>query len=170
MNWDAAGAIGEVVGAAEVVISVVYLALQVKKQTEESRLAATRDLSSQQLDFLRSITEQKELATIYLKGVRDYEGLPDEERLRISLMFQRGFRVAEQQFLHTTSGNLDPSYFESMNRAFSEWLTLPGIMRWWELSQHTFDERFQRHISELVDEGTQKSYYSTFDKNRDNTA
>lgn len=90
MNWDAAGAIGEVIGAAAVVISVVYLALQVRTQTEESRLAATRDLSAQQLDFLRSITEGKELATIYLQGVRDYEGLRDEERLRVSLMFQRG--------------------------------------------------------------------------------
>ncbi len=43
MNWDALGAIGEIVGATAVVISVIYLAVQIRKQTVESRLSATRD-------------------------------------------------------------------------------------------------------------------------------
>ncbi len=46
MIWDALGAAGEIVGALAVVVSVVYLAVQIGKQTAESRMAATRELST----------------------------------------------------------------------------------------------------------------------------
>ena len=34
MNWEAMGAIGEVVGAAGVIITVIYLALQVRQNSD----------------------------------------------------------------------------------------------------------------------------------------
>jgi hypothetical protein len=46
MTWDAIGAVGEIVGAVAVVVSVIYLSVQVEKQTEEARLTATRELGS----------------------------------------------------------------------------------------------------------------------------
>ncbi|MFT4815649.1 MAG: hypothetical protein ACI9IQ_001142, partial [Cyclobacteriaceae bacterium] len=40
MNWDAIGALGEVAGALVVIISVVYLASQVRQNTAVSRADA----------------------------------------------------------------------------------------------------------------------------------
>lgn len=37
MNWDAIAAVGEIVGAAGVIASVVYLAIQVRRAIAESR-------------------------------------------------------------------------------------------------------------------------------------
>ena len=45
MNWEAIGAIGEVVGALVVVISVVYLATQVRQNTATNRAEAMRTYS-----------------------------------------------------------------------------------------------------------------------------
>ena len=42
MNWDAVGAIGELLGAAVVVITVIYLASQVRQNTTASRAEALR--------------------------------------------------------------------------------------------------------------------------------
>ena len=65
MNWDAIGAVGEIIGAAAVVVSVFYLAAQVRKQTEEERLSATRELSELFLVTIGSVREDKEFAEIY---------------------------------------------------------------------------------------------------------
>lgn len=46
MNWDAIAAVGEIMGALAVVVSVAYLAVQIRKQTAESRLTAARELST----------------------------------------------------------------------------------------------------------------------------
>ena len=46
MSWAAAGAIGQLVGALAVVISLVYLASQIRIQNRESRAAAVHDILS----------------------------------------------------------------------------------------------------------------------------
>ena len=45
MNWDAIGALGEVAGALVVIISVIYLASQVRQNTATSRAEALRTIS-----------------------------------------------------------------------------------------------------------------------------
>jgi hypothetical protein len=40
MDLNVAVAVGEIIGAIAVVISVVYMAIQIRKQTEEARLSA----------------------------------------------------------------------------------------------------------------------------------
>ena len=44
MNWEAIGAIGEIIGAAAVVVSLIYLATQIRTQNNEARLAATHEI------------------------------------------------------------------------------------------------------------------------------
>jgi hypothetical protein len=39
MNWEAVSAIGQIVGAVGVIISVIYLALQVRSNARQTRLA-----------------------------------------------------------------------------------------------------------------------------------
>ena len=75
MNWDALGAIGEIVGATAVVISVFYLAVQIRKQTVESRLTATRDVSDKRSGFMKLLVSDEDLSQIWLKVIRDYDSL-----------------------------------------------------------------------------------------------
>ena len=162
MNWDAIGAVGEVFGAIAVVVSVVYLAVQVRKQTEEARLSATRDLAVQFQNGIDAISTDGEFAEIWAKGVQDYEALENIDRLRLAIFFQRMTRVLELQFLHTLNKNVDRAYFESINLGFFEFLTFPGVQRWWELSKGMFRMEFRQHIDELVLQAKQKGYESTF--------
>jgi hypothetical protein len=45
MNWDAVGAVGEILVAAAVVVSLIYLAAQIRNQNRESRLSAMLEIS-----------------------------------------------------------------------------------------------------------------------------
>ena len=45
LNWDAIGAVGEIVGALAVVVSLIYLATQIRTQNIEARLAAVHEIS-----------------------------------------------------------------------------------------------------------------------------
>ena len=97
MNLETGAALGEIIGAAAVVISVIYLAIQIRKQTEEARLAATRDLAFHSQENFQQLVQDPELLNIYRKGIADYDSLPEDERLRLSLFFANLFRVAELQ-------------------------------------------------------------------------
>jgi len=162
MNWEVAGAIGEVVGAAAVVISVAYLAFQIKQQTEQSRLAASRELGEQLGALFHTITADDQFATIYQKAVQDYDRLPNNERLRMSLLFQRIMRLLEQQYLHISKGNINPAHFESVSKAYDEWLTFPGVQSWWEGSRSFFEEEFRERIDNAIYEAKEQGYESSF--------
>ena len=45
MNWDAAGAIGEIVGAFAVVMSLIYLASKIRIQNREARISSVHDIT-----------------------------------------------------------------------------------------------------------------------------
>jgi hypothetical protein len=45
MNWEAVAAIGELLGATGVIVSLLYLAVQVRQNTRQTRLAAQQAVS-----------------------------------------------------------------------------------------------------------------------------
>jgi len=47
MNWDAIGAIGEILGALAVVLTLGYLAIQVKQNTHSMKVAAKLEIDKQ---------------------------------------------------------------------------------------------------------------------------
>jgi hypothetical protein len=162
MNWEAIGAVGESIGALAVVVSVVYLALQIRKQANESRLAAARELSTLYINCLTSQREDKELSSLYLKATQNYDDLPRDERFRVSTYIEECFRMFEQHFVHVGQRIADPIFIESINLSFQEWLTFPGIRRWWDLSKDMFVPQFRDHVDDLIEKAKIRGYSSTF--------
>lgn len=162
MNLENLANIGEFIGAIGVIFSVIYLALQVRKQTEEARLAATRELADQYQACLATVVEDPEFVQTWLDGIKDYDSLPDRERMRLSLQFQRLFRNLEQQFLHRRRVSIDSTYFSSIDHSFTEGLTFPGLLRWWDLSQDMFDVEFREHVSMMIKSANRRGYRGSF--------
>lgn len=152
MNWDAIGALGEVSGAAAVVISVIYLAVQVRKQTEEAKLSATRELSTQFQVGLDMIAQDGELTDIWEAGTRDFEALPSNHRLRLSIYLQRMTRVLEAQYIHSKNENVSPELFQSTQLAFKAFLTFPGSRTWWQVSKQMYVSDFGEHVDKMIAE------------------
>lgn len=146
------GNISEIVGAIAVVASVIYLAQQVKKQTEEARLEASRDIASDFVDTLRAVSENPELARILPAGMSSYEALEGDERLRVNYYFAAIFRIAEQQFLHTSRGTLDSTYYESFVLAFRGLLSNQGPRQWWHNNREMFEPTFRGFVEATMGE------------------
>ncbi|MDG2174771.1 MAG: hypothetical protein P8M72_01340 [Gammaproteobacteria bacterium] len=101
-----------------------------KKQTEESRLAATRELSAQTQTLMEVLLANPELIARYGKDVQMYEDLPNEERLWAAMLFQRMFRAMEQQLMHSNNSHKEKVYFEAVEKTILEMLSLPGVQQW----------------------------------------
>ena len=75
MNWEAIGAISETIGAAGVIASMLYLAVQVRASTRasaiESKLASSRIYT----DFIGSLIQSPELNRILVQGCKDLTSL-----------------------------------------------------------------------------------------------
>lgn len=169
MNWDAVGAIAEGLGAIAVIMSVLYLAIQIRSQTKEARLAATRDLASEYRRAMEHMFRDKELSGLALAGKRDYKALADGDRVRVSLVWGGIFRAMEQQYLHTCHGSIDPIYLSSVDRSKKEFLSFPGVQTWWRLSAHGFHDEFCEHVEELIAEANATEFQSSFRDGEENS-
>ena len=94
MNWEAIGAIGEIIAAAAVVFSFVYLAAQIRQNTQQVEEQCRTQRQNGLLGARSAFTEWRSLviqdatvAAIWKKGSDSLELLNEEERVRMDSSF-----------------------------------------------------------------------------------
>ena len=86
MNWEAISAIGQLVGALAVVISLIYLAREVHSNAHATRHAATRSMLDLMIRFNQQITGHANLAELRSRGFNDFDSLEGTDRARFEPM------------------------------------------------------------------------------------
>ena len=82
MNWEALGAIGEIVGAIAVVLTLGYLAVQIRQSNRSSRAAARQALIDTFYDSVWEIGRDRELSSLFGHGFSNFESLSDGDKAR----------------------------------------------------------------------------------------
>ena len=149
MNWEAIGAIGEIIGAAAVVGSLVYLAVQIQSQNRVSRISSMHDISVGYRDSLAAMGE-RDTADLYAKAYDDYESLTRPETIRLISGSSRLFRIWEEAYLLYQAGYLEKRTWETMLRQFNGYLSLRPFYEIWAIRKQYFDDEFQEFVNSLV--------------------
>lgn len=84
MNWDAIGAIGEIFGALGVILSLIYLSLQIRKSDRTARAESIRTVLDGFRDrtFLQGYTNP-EIPRLLAKGLSDLNSLTANEKRQL---------------------------------------------------------------------------------------
>ncbi len=148
MNWEAIGAVGEIIGAGVVVITLIYLSIQLRQNT-----AATQ--SSRLENQFRSINawygqmNDPDSARTWLAGLQDYRALSNVDRVRfhsmaiqIVLSYEQA-RTFVQQGLYSESG-LAPQ--EAWTVAL---INTPGGQTWWTETESDWNPELRAHLATL---------------------
>ncbi len=75
MNWDAISAISQLVGSLAVVLSVLYLAVQVHQSTRVAKVAMQDAAATALRDVTKPLMENAELERIWRVGLEDISTL-----------------------------------------------------------------------------------------------
>ena len=131
MNWDALGAIAELVGALAVVASLLYIAVQVRAGTRASRVQSKLESVRLLNDFIDSMIKNPELNALWNRGRKDLESLPQEEYLRFSNMCLKGFWFFSAGYFQYREGSLDDEDWYELRAVIRFWLRGRGVRAWW---------------------------------------
>ena len=123
MNWEAIGAIGEIIGALAVFLTLAYLAVQIRQNTNAVRAAAL-DASVNSVTGIRAkIFSDAALMEIYLKGLANQEDLNEIDKARFIQMMQNilwaQWNVYSQARFAGLSSDVWKSQMFVINRVFS---------------------------------------------------
>jgi hypothetical protein len=148
MNWVAIGAIGEMVGAFAVVISLIYLALQIRAQNKESRIAAMHEIAVAYRESNIPFADPN-LANILTRAHKDTDTLTDAEVVQLIVGVQGVFRVWEEAYYQHIAGRLDANLWEAMLREYSSYLSAPGFFFVWQLRKNYHNDEFRNFVEAL---------------------
>ena len=157
MNWDALGAIAELIAAIGVIASLIYLAKQIGANTENVAqntkvLISDRDVSSNEsvLEILGAQIKDPNLAALVLKGSLDAEPLSDVERYRYSLVLTSMFESHQTFFIQHVKGSVSNELWDYYSRVFDGQCHLPGIIKWWQHNGARFDTLFIEYVQAKI--------------------
>lgn len=131
---EALGNLGDFVGGLAVVVTLVYLATQIRQNTSALRTASRQAVSSGYRETNR-LRLSPGAARGWAMGLRDFGRLPfDESALFSTLIADEALFFQEAYALHE-SGQLDESTYRAY-RAYLDWFSAivatPGGFHWWE--------------------------------------
>ena len=137
MNWDAIGAIGELIGSLTVVITVAYLAVQIKQSSKVAKSVSTNQSRTAVTDVIGAISSNTDAVRTYTDGLRKRDELEPHERVRFDLIIYQQLRVLETIFLEYQEGLMPEEVWESQWHGEQAILRTKGGRASWE-NQKTF--------------------------------
>ncbi len=148
MNWAALGAIAELLSAIAVVVSLLYVAAQVKASTRQARQDAGRDLATRVTDASLAVAADPELGRLLVQGGANPELLSKGDQARFRALMNSLFRGFEQQFLLWHQGALDEESWGAVERMIRDWMALPGAQAYFRDRGDWYTTSFLQYVTE----------------------
>ena len=150
MNWDALGAIGEIIGAVAVILTVGYLAFQIRQNTAMLRSTATQGASEEVASIYHTLCTHPDLAMIFVRGLDTPNELSDTEMARFfSLMMMTTF-IMQNLYLQTQDQFMDESVLLSWSRVMKNASATPGFQLFWARRSYIFSPKFREYLEAEV--------------------
>ena len=142
MNWEMAASGAEIIGAIAVVISVVYLAIQVREQTRESMQAAITSAIDAFSDYEKLVATDASLASVLIRGEGSGKSLSPVEERRFDSLMSIEFAIYERWFTDSRRTGLGQEHNELMASMLKLRLVEPGVSDWWSNNHEWFPESY----------------------------
>ena len=143
MNWDAIGAIGEIIGAAAVVVSLIYLAIQFRTNTNALRASASWDAELvfvQRNEKIARDPAASELLSRAFDVDADIKNFSDAERVQLFADTLSILQAVQAQYFVWKSGNLPDEIWSYRSRWTRRYIMLPvvGALFWDDIKSEDF--------------------------------
>lgn len=150
MNWDIIGAVSEFVGAITVVITLIYLSVQIRQNTRAVRFNTGHAVTEEFRDMFALMAEHKDLADLVNKAAVDVDSITGIDKVRYYGLNSNFIRALENAYIQWTEGALDPRHWEGMKRMMSDYTHLPGFQQYWPDRKHWFSRDFQQFMDNEI--------------------
>jgi hypothetical protein len=150
MNLQSLAYIGEIIGTVVVILSLVYLAVQVRQNTEAQRTENYARALERLAAFQSMLSTDSEISIIFSKGLANYSNLATQEKLRFNWVMYEAFGAFEFMFHAARKESIDDEIWSRWSDATAWYLTFPGVHTWWMSRPLPFTDSFSLFVDSLL--------------------
>ncbi len=153
MSIEQLGSLGEFVAALGVIISLLFVGLQLRRGSMYADFAQTEARAAATRDWQLLLVENDELAKIWRRGCKNPSDLDSEQRFKFGLLFNELFFGWERTFIQANALG-EKNSVETVRIFLEEFgAHQPGIVQWWVRAKHRFNSGFQVFVDECFERG-----------------
>ena len=142
MNWEAVGAISQIVGAVLVGITLIYLAFQLRQNTSALKSSTFLAISSLMGSTMEVWATHSDLAPLLIKAQAGLDELSPDERARFGFLMMMAFRRVETVVVQRHLGFIDRELTEGFERSALSALHAKGVRQWWGRVERCIQQPF----------------------------
>jgi len=142
--------IGEFISGIVVIVTLAYLAIQVRQNTQslrtENYARALDRISAMQAKLGQDVS----FAQLLSRGASDVSQLSTQERIRLSWCLSEFFDALEFMFHAAERGALPEEVWARWSYTAAYWLSLPGVQSWWRALPMPYTPAFSAFVESTL--------------------
>lgn len=157
MSIDKLVAISELIAAIAVVISLLYLATQVRQSNKLARAQTRERMTNQASDeFYKGFIDEPSI----FRSLYKLEPLTEEEWIRLSGWLLAAMRQREYEYFQMKDGNIEKEVWEAYRGVITIHLGSERTQKWWaSWGKVPFDPGFCSMVDELLTGQAKPDYF-----------
>ena len=147
MNWDALGAIAELLGALGVIATLVYLSFQIRQNTSAMRGQSDMEYTREFIAWTTRQTGNEELQKIWFKAVNK-QPMTRAENLTFLFMLTEWVHLADGCFRRYQHGLMTEETFEkTIADGLLSYFDIEIFAAWWDSERALLTPGFREYIN-----------------------
>lgn len=150
MNWEAIGAISEAIGVIGVIVSLIYLANQVKQSNHAAQAATVDQITGRFIDWMYTNAREPGLRKHFMGGVSSLMEAPDDEVMEFYAAVQSLFKIIEEIQYQRLKGFIDDDVWTGWENWFANMKSYDVMRHFYEMKKDNLSPRFRDYWENLT--------------------
>jgi len=146
MTLEQVAAVAEIVGVILVVASLVYVARQLRQNTEMMRANASDQRAQRDAELNFKVSDSQEFAEIWLKGASDFDNLNELHQVRLIFFNRTAIVHWHSMFSLRIRSLLPDSDWNEMKWMIRHVGSRQDTLEAWKMFKPSFEEPFQEFL------------------------
>jgi len=142
VNWDALGAVAELLGAVATVATLAYLAVQIRANTRAIRSSAVQAANSNIGNVASLLGQSAGNAEVVHRGLASFEALSEAEQTHFTIMLAHVFANLDAMYWDRRNDVLPREIWERELRVLRYYLSTDGGRSVWRRQRHSVSTPF----------------------------
>lgn len=147
------GSLGELIAAIGVIVSLVYLAVQIRQNTNAVVASAVHNGLSLMADSRKATLSDPDVSSIYLRGLEEPTNLNEEELLRFRLILANIMDAVFNTYVQTKATSFAPDTWVAQSKTAERILRTKGGQWFWGSFKDEYQADFRSEIDKVTKSG-----------------
>jgi hypothetical protein len=140
------GGIGGLLAAIAVIVSLLYLARQLRQNTSQLGVASTQSTLGAIYQNNLFVVDHPDLQSLLRKGLRDYRSLDAAERDRFHVFWMTNFIAYQDGYLQFKKSLIENDSWRPIEAHLFRYSAMPGLQEWWNKERVAFGDAFVTYV------------------------